>query len=87
MLQRLDTAKIAKEIDEFNAANKAITLAAGVQYLDITPISREAKYNLQLVAGDGLHPSAIQYQKWSAVLAPLMQQAITLVTNLYLSTL
>ena len=71
-----DTAEIAKEIDEFNAANKAITLAAGVQYLDITPISREAKYNLQLVAGDGLHPSAIQYEKWSALLAPLMQQQL-----------
>ena len=73
-----DTAEIAKEIDEFNAANKTITLAAGVQYLDITAISREAKYNLQLVAGDGLHPSAIQYEKWSALLAPLMQQQLHL---------
>ena len=71
-----DTAQIAKEIDEFNAANKTITLAEGVQYLDITPISREAKYNLQLVAGDGLHPSALQYEKWSALLAPLMQQEL-----------
>jgi len=71
-----DTAQIAREIDEFNAANKTITLAAGVQYLDITPISREAKYNLQLVAVDGLHPSAFQYQKWSALLAPLMQQQL-----------
>lgn len=71
-----DTAQIAKEIDEFNAANKTITLAAGIQYLDITPISREAKYNLQLIAGDGLHPSALQYEKWSGLLAPLMQQQL-----------
>ncbi|HEY5407822.1 MAG TPA: SGNH/GDSL hydrolase family protein [Ginsengibacter sp.] len=71
-----DTAEIAKEIDEFNVANKTIALAAGVQYLDITPISKEAKYNIQLVAGDGLHPSAIQYEKWSALLAPLMQQQL-----------
>ena len=71
-----DTAQIAKEIDEFNAANKTISLAAGVHYLDITPISREAKYNSQLMAGDGLHPSALQYEKWSALLAPLMQQEL-----------
>ncbi len=71
-----DTAQIAKEIDEFNAVNKTITLAAGVQYLNITAISREARYNLQLVAGDGLHPSAIEYEKWSRLLAPLMQQQL-----------
>jgi len=70
------TAQIAKEIDEFNAVNKTITLAAGMQYLDITVISREAKYNLQLIGSDGLHPSAIQYQKWSAFLAPMMQQQL-----------
>ena len=71
-----DTAQIAREIDEFNAANKTISLAAGSHYVDVTPISREAKYNSQLVAGDGLHPSAIQYEKWSALLAPLMQQEL-----------
>ena len=71
-----NTAQIAREIDEFNAANKTISLAAGVHYVDVTPISREAKYDLQLIAGDGLHPSATQYEKWSALLAPLMQQEL-----------
>jgi lysophospholipase L1-like esterase len=72
----LDTAKIAKEIDEFNDANKMISLNAGVHYLDITPVSREAKYNLLLIAGDGLHPSAYQYEQWSKLLAPMMQQEL-----------
>ena len=72
----MDTAKIAKEIDAFNAVNKSISLNAGVHYVDITPVSREAKYNPSLVAADGLHPSANQYQKWSLLLAPLIKRAL-----------
>src|SRR5450432_3608325 len=67
-----DTAKIAREIDDFNAVNKSISLRAGVHYLDITPISRDAKTDPSLTAGDGLHPSAIQYKKWSELLASMM---------------
>ena len=67
-----DTAKIAKEIDAFNLANRTIATDAGVHYIDITPISRDAKNDLTLIAADGLHPSAIQYKKWSGLLAPMM---------------
>jgi lysophospholipase L1-like esterase len=67
-----DTARISREIDFFNAANKSISLNAGVHYLDITSISRDAKNDPALTAGDGLHPSAIQYKKWSEFLAPMM---------------
>ncbi len=69
-----DTARIAKQIDEFNAANKFIADSARVNYLDITPISRGA--DPALVAGDGLHPSALQYSKWAALLAPLVAEKI-----------
>ena len=71
-----DTAKIAREIDSFNDANKAITLGEGIAYIDVTPISREAKYDPSLVAGDGLHPSGIQYKKWSDLLAPVIAKAV-----------
>ncbi|MEP6597314.1 MAG: SGNH/GDSL hydrolase family protein, partial [Ginsengibacter sp.] len=64
--------KVAQEIDDFNAANKNISLNAGVHYLDITPTSRDAKRDPSLTAVDGLHPSGIQYKKWSDLLAPLM---------------
>src|SRR5665213_1933510 len=63
-----DTAKIAKEIDAFNAANKSISLNAGAHYIDITSISREAKIDQFLIAADGLHPSAIQYKRWCEIL-------------------
>ncbi len=68
-----DTAKIAREIDAFNLANKNISVQLGVNYLDITPISREAKNDPSLIANDGLHPSGLQYKRWAALLAPLMK--------------
>lgn len=70
--QGYDTHKIAKEIDQFNEANKIISSDMGVQYIDITPISREAKNDPSLTASDGLHPSGKQYLKWDEVLAPLI---------------
>ncbi len=68
-------AKIASEIDLFNAANKSISLQLGVNYLDITPISRES--DPMLIAGDGLHPSGKQYKRWAELLAPLMKPALS----------
>jgi Lysophospholipase L1 and related esterases len=72
--QIYDTAKISREIDEFNAANKIISLNLGVNYLDITPISRET--DPELLTGDGLHPSGKQYKRWADLLAPMMQQVL-----------
>jgi lysophospholipase L1-like esterase len=68
-----DTAKIAKEIDAFNLVNKTITDSAGITYINITPISREARTNPSLIANDGLHPSGQQYYMWVNLLGPLMK--------------
>ena len=68
--------KIALEIDEFNAANYLISQNAGVNYIDITPISRDAKDDTSLVALDGLHPSSSQYLKWDKLLEPLILRKI-----------
>jgi lysophospholipase L1-like esterase len=57
-----DRAKIAAEIDRYNAVNREETLRAGARYVDITPISR--KNDPALVAADGLHPSGEQYGQW-----------------------
>ncbi|MEO8764469.1 MAG: SGNH/GDSL hydrolase family protein [Ginsengibacter sp.] len=76
-----DTARIYKEIDDFNAVNKSISLNSGVPYLDITPISREAKNEKLLIGGDGLHPSAIQYKIWSESLAPMILKQLWQVEN------
>ena len=71
--QNSDTAKIAREIDAFNSANKNISLQLGVNYIDITPISREAKNDVSLIANDGLHPSGKQYKRWADLLAPMIK--------------
>jgi lysophospholipase L1-like esterase len=65
-----DRVAIGAEIDAFNAVNREESLAAGVQYFDITPISRQAASDPSLVAGDGLHPSAEMYAKWVDFLVP-----------------
>ncbi len=72
--QTADTAKIAKEIAQFNVENKKIALQLGVYYLNITPISREA--DPELLAGDGLHPSGKQYKRWADLLVPMIIQVI-----------
>ncbi len=63
---------IGPEIDQFNAINKAISIQAGVHYIDITPISREAASDPTLIAPDGLHPSAKMYHLWVSLLTPLV---------------
>ena len=56
--------QISKALDEFNAINKKITEAAGVQYFNITDISRKGSEQPDLVAEDKLHPSGKQYKLW-----------------------
>lgn len=74
--QNSDTARIAREINEFNQINKQITLQAGITYLDITPISREARTDVSLTASDGLHPSGKQYGRWASLLSPLIKAVL-----------
>lgn len=60
-----DRKNIAWEIDAFNAINFEETVRAGAQYVDVTPISREAVRDPSLVASDGLHPSGKMYAAWA----------------------
>ena len=64
-----DTALIKKQIDEFNAINKEVTLSYNISYTDITPLTREAKKDNSFIADDGLHPSGKEYNKWATLLA------------------
>jgi lysophospholipase L1-like esterase len=64
-----DRAKIAREIDRFNAINREETRRAGAHYADITPVSRRAAGDPSLAAKDGLHPSGKQYSEWVPVIA------------------
>ena len=57
-------ANISQELDQFNAASRAITLSYGVAYYNITDISRLGLERSGYVANDGLHPSGTQYAAW-----------------------
>jgi lysophospholipase L1-like esterase len=60
--------QIGLEIDRFNAINKQVCLQMNIDYTDITASTRLATTNPGLVAGDGLHPSGMEYAKWAAML-------------------
>ena len=71
-----DRDQIAREIDEYNAANKNISETYKVNYIDITPWTREAVNDLSFIASDGLHPSAKEYKRWSEKLADKIKTVI-----------
>lgn len=68
--------QIAHEIDAFNTVNREEAAKAKVHYLDITPISRRAPTEPDLVANDGLHPSGKMYAEWAEKLAAQIHEAL-----------
>jgi lysophospholipase L1-like esterase len=71
-----DRAKIAAEIDAYNALARAEAAAAGARYVDVTPVSREAATDPGLLAPDGLHPSAAMYARWVELALPEARAAL-----------
>jgi lysophospholipase L1-like esterase len=67
---------ISDKIDEYNAINKEITNEIGIQYFDITPISKEGLNDTELVSNDGLHPSGKQYTEWVKLMLPTLREKI-----------
>ncbi|HYE55165.1 MAG TPA: SGNH/GDSL hydrolase family protein [Chitinophagaceae bacterium] len=60
-----DTAKIAQEIDAYNAVNKKLSLQYKVNYIDITPGTRSSANDESFLAADKLHPSGKEYARWA----------------------
>ena len=56
--------QIGLEIDQFNAIIKKVCALYKVSFYDITPISRRATNQTELIASDGLHPSGKMYSLW-----------------------
>lgn len=69
-----DVARIALEIDRFNAVNRELTERAGAHWIDVTVISRGA--GRSLLVEDGLHPSAEQYALWTGRILPVAQRLL-----------
>ena len=66
-----DAGQVAREIDAFNAVNFEEARAAGVAYVDVTPVSRRPVSDPSLIAGDGLHPSGTMYTEWANLALPI----------------
>ena len=56
--------EIAQEIKAFNEVFKKVASEYGIDFYDITPISKQAREDESLVATDGLHPSGKMYTLW-----------------------
>lgn len=68
-----DRKQIASEIDKYNAANKVVAEKYKVHYINITTGTREAAGDSSLLAMDGLHPSAKEYERWAERVANYIQ--------------
>ncbi|HKJ78377.1 MAG TPA: hypothetical protein VKA10_02535, partial [Prolixibacteraceae bacterium] len=72
----LDQERISKDIDAFNRINRQETIFKNAHYINITGISRAAKNNPELIANDGLHPSAEMYRLWVEAIFPIAKQIL-----------
>ena len=68
-----DATGIGNELDVYNAIARHEATRAGASFVDITGISRRCP---ELVADDGLHPSAAQYAFWVEAILPAAGAAL-----------
>ncbi|MCE7053756.1 SGNH/GDSL hydrolase family protein [Algoriphagus sp. AGSA1] len=59
---------IADEIDAYNRIKEAICQKHEVRFIDITQDYRSIGAQAEMLAADGLHPSAAMYQRWTGKL-------------------
>lgn len=72
-----DAGQIARELDAYNAAAKAICAEQGVAFVDITPVSREHGGEPDMLVDDGLHPSSAMYARWTELALPVARALLT----------
>ena len=70
-----DRARIAAEIDAYNAVNRGEAARAGARWVDITGSTRAAGADPSAYARDGLHPSGAMYARWLARLTAALLPA------------
>jgi len=66
-----DLAQIAAELDAYNEAARELCVSLGVAFVDITGISRDGGDAADMLASDGLHPSAAMYARWTQAALPV----------------
>ncbi len=71
-----DRQAIADDLDAYNAAARELCEASGVAFVDITGISRDGGDAPAMLADDALHPSALQYARWTEAALPVAQRLL-----------
>ncbi len=69
--------RIAQALDACNATAQAVCEGHGVAFIDITGISRDGGDAPDMLADDGLHPSAAQYARWAEAALPVAQRLLS----------
>ncbi|MGD9584124.1 MAG: SGNH/GDSL hydrolase family protein [Lysobacterales bacterium] len=60
---------IAAAIDRFNRIARRCCRRRGIRFIDISSLYRARGAEAEMLAGDGLHPSAAMYALWVATIA------------------
>jgi lysophospholipase L1-like esterase len=71
-----DREAIAREIDAFNAAARAMVESRGATWVDVTASFRSLGDAPTAYAADGLHPSATAYAGWARRVLPAARRAL-----------
>lgn len=71
-----DREQIAAQINAFNAVKQEESQNVGVNYVNITPVSRLAQSDRDLLASDGLHPSGKMYGEWVKLVLPIVENLL-----------
>lgn len=67
---------ISEGLKEFNKIIMDEAKKRNLKCVDIFPTSLEMKNNSELVAGDGLHPSAKEYALWEKLIYPVVYEVL-----------
>jgi lysophospholipase L1-like esterase len=71
-----DLARVSRELDAYNASARSIADARGVAFVDVTAASREHGDDAEMLADDGLHPSAAMYAQWARLALPVARRLL-----------
>jgi len=72
-----DVAAIARELDAYNTAAAALCAARRVAFVDIAPLSRAHGGEAEMLADDGLHPSAALHTQWTRLALPVARRVLS----------
>ena len=71
-----DRARIAAELDAYNAAAAQLCAEHGVAFVDTAPVSRARGAVPGMLADDGLHPSVELYALWTSAALPVARNLL-----------